>query len=343
MAGREHVILRPIQATALILGCFCLLAAGLAQLGRIAPAFDVLSHFAPLWLLGSLGCALCGAALARRAGGRRLIVVGALGLAAAAMLLAPEMLRPVGPRAPQVASRRIRLIQFNAWALNRDPGLVAEWMASQNPDVITVEELTPALRADLRRLGYHDERGMNRGVAIFSRAQPVPAPFVVPMDDWPVLPEFARATFRAPDGAGAYSLVAVHLHWPTQQDQWARALKLAEFLDLYEPDRLIVAGDFNLTPWSFALRRLDRRFDLERRDRALPTWPARFAVAGRQYQSPAIFPIDHVYAGAAWRTIAVRTGPSMGSDHYPLIVDLALSGGTDTAPGGCRRRCPPSR
>ena len=35
--------------------------------------------------------------------------------------------------------------------------------------------------------------------------------------------------------------------------------------------------------------------------------------------------IDHVYAGAAWRTVSVERGPARGSDHFPVVVTLALS------------------
>jgi endonuclease/exonuclease/phosphatase (EEP) superfamily protein YafD len=338
----------------LALGCACLAAAVLAQCGRVARPFDVLSHFAPLYLLGSLGCALWGAVLAGGATGRCLLAVGAFGAVAAAILIAPEMLRPGGPHAPPAAARRLRLIQFNAWALNRDAALAAEWIASQKPDVITVEELMPPLRAALRAQGFHEQRGNIPSIAIFGRVVPLPAPFMAATADWPVPPEIACATFRAPGGEGVFDVVAVHLAWPTAPGAWPQALRMAEFLNLYETDRLIVAGDFNLTPWSFALRQLDRRLGIGRRDRALPTWPARVSVRGRFYDTPACLPIDHVYAGSAWRTVAVRRGPSIGSDHYPLIVDLALTrqagqrqphavtDGTDTGPGGCRPRCLPT-
>jgi endonuclease/exonuclease/phosphatase (EEP) superfamily protein YafD len=239
--------------------------------------------------------------------------------------MAPEFLRPMTPRASPATAPRIRLIQFNAWDLNRGPIAAAAWLASQNPDVIANEELTPGLRAALRREGFHDQRGMTESTAIFSRAAPVREPFPVPTADWPVLPEFARATFAGPGGQGTFSLVAVHLRWPIRPEARDQALRLAEFLNLYEADRIIVAGDFNLTPWSFDLRRLDRRFGLERRDRALPTWPARVSAGGRVFDTPAYLPIDHVFAGSAWRTVALHRGPAMGSDHYPLIIDLALA------------------
>ena len=324
MPALRPAFLRVINTGALTFGYICLAAAALAQVGRVFFSFDLLSHFAPFWLLGSLACALCGAALAKGVTRRHLITVGSVGFAAAALLMAPEALRPLSAAAAADTVERIRLIQFNAWDLNREPEATAEWIAAEKPDFVAVEELSPALRSALERRGFRGERGLNEGIAIFSRRARAHEPFMVPLADWPLLPEFARASFTAPGGRGAFSVVAVHLRWPTKPDAWRQTRRLAEFLDLYDSDRLILVGDFNLTPWSFTLRQLDRRFGLERRDRALPTWPAKVSVGGRAYATPACLPIDHVYAGSAWRTIVVRQGPSVGSDHYPLVVDLAL-------------------
>ena len=79
-------------------------------------------------------------------------------------------------------------------------------------------------------------------------------------------------------------------------------------------------GDFNATPWSFTLQRLDHEFGLIRRDRALFSWPI-------WPHLPAPFlPIDHVYAGDGWATVKVERGPKLGSDHYPVILTLAPTG-----------------
>ena len=87
--------------------------------------------------------------------------------------------------------------------------------------------------------------------------------------------------------------------------------------------RLIVSGDFNSTPWSFSLKRQDRLFGLERRTRAMATWPAGdFSRMHFAIPFP-VLPIDHVYAGEGWRTVEVRRGPMLGSDHYPVIITLA--------------------
>jgi endonuclease/exonuclease/phosphatase (EEP) superfamily protein YafD len=310
-------------ALALVGGGLCLAAALIAQGGRTDRQLDLLSHFAPLWLAGGVATALCGLLIGRRGWRRLLLLVGGLGVVAAAVLIAPEFMRPVrAPIAAAAPSGQIRLIQFNAWDENTDPQRAADWIAAQHPDIVTIEELTPRLRAALAGHGFFYTKGIDK-TGIFSRQRPGRPP-MVPPSYWKVLPEFARASFAAPAGAGPFTVVAVHLTWPNIPGVAVNARMFAALLDHYDRDRLIVAGDFNLTPWSFALRRLDSRLGLERRDRAIPTWPAMQWVRGHLVLLPALLPIDHIYAGRAWRTVRLARGPRVGSEHYPLVIDLAL-------------------
>lgn len=299
------------------------LAGALTGLGGVvSPWLDLATHFTPLWLvLGVLAFAL-----AVRAKGSILTLQGAM--AALAILIAsgqiaPELARPI-PRAPLTdTTSRLRLIQFNAWRDNADPTAVADWIAGQQPDAVAIEELTPALRQALCARGFTFIKGVAT-TALFSRTPDHRAAFQVPFEDWVLIPDSAFASLPAPGGAGRYVLVATHLGWPIPDSDPHVAENLAVLLDRQSRQRLILIGDFNLTPWSFALRRLDRRLDLRRLDRATPTWPASVSVAGRSLPSPAILPIDHLYAGTAWSVARITRGPRLGSDHYPLIADLTF-------------------
>ena len=80
----------------------------------------------------------------------------------------------------------------------------------------------------------------------------------------------------------------------------------------------------NSTPWSFTLRRQDGRLGLERRTRALFSWP----VAPTYGWTPPfpLLAIDQVYAGSDWKTVSVKAGPKQGSDHLPVTVVLRRAG-----------------
>ena len=309
------------DGTAVIVAAACLTAALGGQGGRFNARLDVLTHFAPFWLFGAIlatGYALVFASPSLRWALAGLGVAGAL---AAAALILPELTRPISRVVDASAPRQIKLIQFNAWDENAQVGATADWIAAQKPDLVMMQEVESPIRQAMIQRGFHYVRGMARA-AIFSRATPTYAPFQVPMMDWALLPSFARATFQGPDGP--FSVVAVHLEWPTHRGQKRQMATLAEVLDRYPTDRLILTGDFNLTPWSFALRRLDDRLGMERRDRALFSWPARLSSKTPLSWPLAALPIDHVYAGRAWRTVSIERGPRLGSDHYPLVVKLAL-------------------
>jgi endonuclease/exonuclease/phosphatase (EEP) superfamily protein YafD len=122
---------------------------------------------------------------------------------------------------------------------------------------------------------------------------------------------------RFADASGPYAVAGVHFIWPTDRWQPENSRRMLQVLQPYSRERLILAGDFNSTPWSFARRRDDAALGMERRTRALFSWPA-----GEAPGFP-FLPIDHVYAGPGWATVSVRRGPALSSDHYPVVAVLA--------------------
>lgn len=82
---------------------------------------------------------------------------------------------------------------------------------------------------------------------------------------------------------------------------------------------LIVAGDFNTTPWSPHFRDLIAASGLRNAAQGnglIVTWPRQFW--------PARVPIDHVLVRGPIAVEEVRRGASIGSDHFPIIADLWL-------------------
>jgi endonuclease/exonuclease/phosphatase (EEP) superfamily protein YafD len=311
-------------AGCLALGLACLVFASYAWGGRDDGRLDVLTHFAPVYLAGGLVAATT--ALCLRLRWLRLVLaLPGLGAAiAAGGLVGPEFVRPASPRAPADAPRQLKLIQFNSWhAYNVDPEGTGRWIAEQDADVVVMEEAEQAvIDAVLRHRTYH-VTGSKKAVTILSRAKPVASK--VP---WPrPKPLAATGLARFAEKDGGFTIVGVHYTWPTQWErQEGQSNDTIHVLRDVDLRRAILVGDFNSTPWSFARRRQDARLGLERRTRALATWPARI-YRGADQGAPAPFPflpIDHVYAGSDWRTVSVTRGPRLGSDHYPVIVTLAL-------------------
>jgi endonuclease/exonuclease/phosphatase (EEP) superfamily protein YafD len=310
---------RAIDEAALILGALCLAAAILAQGGRLSGALDLLGQFAPFWLAGAT-LALARGLLTTASRRRALIVaLGVLGIVSSAALMATELVRPIPRVVPVPGAKTLELIQFNTWDETLDAPATAAWIASQRPDLVFIEEAEAPIRAALVARGFNVIAGVGH-VAIFSRAAPLEIQAPLSAAEWHAMPPFARATFGV--GADRYTVIAAHLPEPTRRSAVAETRMFATLIGRYDPRRLIVAGDFNLTPWSFALRRLDHWRDLRRLDRAVFSWPARLSIDGLRVGAVPILPIDHVYAGSGWSLVSLRRGPAVGSDHHPLVVVL---------------------
>ena len=309
-----------LTTVGLALGAVCAGLGLLALGGAISARLDVLTHLAPLWAAGAaLGVTVAAPGSSSMRGPA--ILLAAIALTAAATLIAPEFLRSTGPAAPQDAPGQLKVIQFNASRDNPQVARIADWLAAERPDVVMIEEATPALRhAILARTGWH-VAGAATTVMIFT-----PAPYVV-MHRPKVEPGsklvWVNATYASE--SGPFELVVTHFAWPTQAIHRAQSLAMRRVLAALPRDRTILAGDFNSTPWSFARRADDRAFGLVRRDRALASWPADGIGAWGLAAPFPVLPIDHVYAGAGWATVSVRRGPRLGSDHYPVVVTLAAT------------------
>lgn len=297
----------------------CATLAIAAQWGRVSLKWDLPAQFAPFWLAGSAVC-LVASLVYRRRLRWTLAAISLVGVAFSATLIAPEFLRPAGPHAPANAPDQLKVVQFNVWHENPDPNRILDWLDRERPDIAVIEENSPAFR---RALTARD-RGWSIAclkceVMILSRRPALSADHAHYRPHDPPGP-LTHATFA--DRRGQFEVVGVHNAWPTDHDQPAQEARLAAYIAEHRSDRIIVTGDFNSAPWSFQRRRWDRAFGIPRRERAVPSWPARSYKRLKWFGMP-FLPIDHVYAGPAWATVAVKRGPKLSSDHYPLVVTLA--------------------
>ena len=308
-----RLVLTALLGPPLLVGAgLCALVAGLAQLGRWSPTWDLFTHFAPVYLAVGLATVLLALVLT----GRWRIAVLSAGLAcafAAALLMAPEYLRSTGPEAAPGAGPTFKVVQFNAWDDAGGTGRLAAWLGAERPDVVVVAEANRRIRDDLARHGWWSVTGRS-GVMLFTRDRPLAT--IIPTNNETGPMELIGVVVATP--AGKATVLGLHAPWPTQRSLPRERKALLPILHSYPAPTTILAGDFNSTPWSFARRRDDREFGLIRRTRAVFTWPV-----GRHHLPFPLVPIDHVYAGSAWATVKVERGPQLGSDHYPVVVTLA--------------------
>ncbi len=299
-------------------------AFSLAALGGVVSRWlDVLTHFAPYYLAGG-AIAVVITLLTGLEGSRPTVTLGLAAMAFAGVLVAPELIAMVNRPAAPATGQTIRLLQFNLWDRNFDPDRSAHWIADQDADIVVLEEVIgsvgkiPALLKARYPFQTTCEPPHACSTVILTKEKPTAAAGLGPP---PTSVPGAWVTLGS--GDRAFTVAGVHYTWPTPSGAQVRqSMRLSKALAGFDRKTLIIAGDMNSTPWSFALRRQDVRFGLERRTRALFTWPVA-PFTDLRLKSPFPFlPIDQVYAGSDWKTVSVATGPRQGSDHLPVMVVL---------------------
>lgn len=313
-----------VRGVALIFAACSAVAAVLSLGGAVSARLDILTHLTPLWLALSLA-ALALQGLAGFSTSRGTLAMVAVTLVIAAALMVPELTARATQRSFAPAGQTVKVVQFNVWDRNRDPAATAAWILAQNADVVVLEETgdgaIPAALAG--RYPYRapcDKGPEGCATTILTKSPPDGGGQLM----WTKLGRRhagAWATLGA--GAAAFTIVGTHYRWPEPlAQQSAQARRFADAILRFDRKSLIVVGDFNMTPWSFALRRQDTRFGLTRLTRAIFTFPAgRIPQWGMHFPFP-LLPIDQVYVGSDWRLVSIQRGPAMGSDHYPLVATL---------------------
>jgi endonuclease/exonuclease/phosphatase (EEP) superfamily protein YafD len=128
--------------------------------------------------------------------------------------------------------------------------------------------------------------------------------------------------FTLADGS-KFAVLTTHFDWPfpverqrKQRDAIVTALK-----DVSTP--LLVVGDFNSAPWSYAQRDFAQAAGLTRQTHGNLTWPMRFWIKGWRDTLP-FLPLDQVMTRGDVTISGLAAGPATGSDHLPIITRFSV-------------------
>jgi endonuclease/exonuclease/phosphatase (EEP) superfamily protein YafD len=320
-----------IATTVEICAVLAVLAA-LAAGGAIWDWLDLVNTIAPLFI--PLGVAAAVVAWAILPSARSRIVCAGLALAAAlygVFMTTPNLVQSALPRRAVVGALPFRLVSANVFAENPSPFSAAKSLIARGADAVIVAEADGTIqraRAVLASAYPSATHCDASGVQIWLKT-PIVAEgcgLFTPPAWHPTWGQgFVWAKTLGPDGKPIV-VVATHLarpYPPTRQSLERGSLPAA--LAALGPDRVILAGDFNTVPWTFAMHKLDRAVaPLHRLTHWLPTYPAQINLMMAPWSLP-LLPIDHVYAGRQWSGSGLTRFRVPGSDHFAVEVQAALT------------------
>lgn len=312
-----------------------LFAAAASAAGIIGAVGDAISQGGPLVPLFALLLLALRHPASHRQGNRWWTAA----LALLALALTAALVRPLLQfwPTPSGADRAVRIVEFNSWLENRAPLTAVRWIRAQRPDVVVLLEgadrSAPIARALARDMPYRTSCNLNArcSTLILSRLPPIERRGLAHGDaDNRRALSAAYVRFGSPE---RFAVLAVHLphSWPVG-DQAAQSRKLIAAMAGVPRERLVIAGDFNASPWSNTVRRISGALGVQLIGGEEASWPA----PPSRIPVPPLLWIDHTLLGPGWAAARSVRGPALGSDHYPFAIAL-VAGRTPAEPRGSDR------
>jgi endonuclease/exonuclease/phosphatase (EEP) superfamily protein YafD len=218
---------------------------------------------------------------------------------------------------------RLRILLSNVLTSNRRSANLIRLVQLEKPDVLVLEEVDRRWMQALIPLNasfpYSKAmpRSDNFGIAVLSRLPLVQAHSLT-------LGSGEVPSIQANvDLAGqTISILATHPLPPGSHETFEQ--RNSQFAAIAALTRrcstpIILIGDLNATMWSPYYSRLIRGSGLVSARNGfgvLPTWPADLPILK--------IPLDHCLVSTDIKVANIRTSRAIGSDHLPLIVDLAI-------------------
>lgn len=295
--------------------------------------FDLMSHFR-LPLLWMAGVALAGLLVLRS--WKWAAVAGLVVLLNGASI--HGRLFQSSTQVPVDGATIVRIFYTNVLSSNDDaPGLASQILQA-DPDVILLVEINERWLTDLDEVTadyphrVEVPRADNFGIAGYSRL-PLTLATAFPLiaDSLGLGVPALQLVVETPDGP--VQLLAVHTVPPVSARASAgRNEQLAQIADRVQGATLptAVVGDLNITPFSPQFSRFVQGSSAAGEPPCLTTGltaaehPLSMGTWMAGLPAPLRLPIDHCLVGSGLQVAALKTGEPFGSDHRPLICQIAL-------------------
>ncbi len=293
-----------------------LLLVGIASIVGISalvlPHGDLFNNFRPWVLVASVLLAIVTVV----AKSRYWFVASALGLVVLNLGLI-FLSVAVNPKTEFSArNTELKVISLNVWYRNNQLKKVVDYLRSEDADVVLLQEMHKRLKRRILPKLKHKypyiltcncqnqvllskQRWLKTGSQKFNSRQPA----------------LIWADFKGRGGA-RYRVMGVHAAYPVKPLLQARHFDWLTTKLPRTSEPLILAGDFNATPWSWMLVRFGWAQGLRRGGHFSFSWPSFLPLQ--------VFLIDNVFVSAPLGVRSFAIGPDVGSDHRPVVAKISM-------------------
>lgn len=228
-----------------------------------------------------------------------------------------------------VKDRHFKLLVCNVYQDNRESARCVDCIKKNNPDIIILVEINAWWKSELAALEktypYRVEEPLENtyGMLLYSRYELIdPVVKYLVEDDIPSI----HTKVKLPSGE-IFHLYSVHPQPPVPQENPRSTERDAELLMIAKQAKtcklpVVVAGDLNDVAWSYTTELFMKTSGLldPRRGRGFfNTFHAKHWFLR--------WPLDHVFCSEHFQLNDLRRLPRMGSDHFPILVELTLNHG----------------
>lgn len=214
------------------------------------------------------------------------------------------------PQPKILASTALTLYQKNVLGGLRDFEALITDLRDVQPHFVTLQE-TGAAYSKIKE-GLADLLPVTFSCITYQRATAV-------LSKWPVVEasqtclgndRLGAAGFQVETPQGRVWVVSLHLFWPWPDPQQLQLRSLWEELEKLEGP-VILAGDFNMVPWGYSVKAVERATGTRRVG----------ALKATRFKGMIPVPIDLVLASGRGR---IETRPFLGSDHLGVLAEIEL-------------------
>lgn len=295
----------------------------LGFLGFVHPAFDTIANFRWHFGVGSFALALIWYIFHGRVSSALIMVIAVVGIFSCYSIKNQLYIKPLEVQLITTPdTTQYSLLHLNLYYANPTPQKVFDLIKRTKPDIMAFNELSDKWKQRLNVLdrdypySYHcPEWTVIGGSVIYSK---------LPMtSDIGKCHNYAALALKDIVIEGKIVTIgSVHLRWPWPASGPRQVDELKPVLSKLGP-KVLIAGDFNSTSWSWLVRRFASYGNLKIVKYSGASWMYRAFPASLAKMFG--LSLDNAMVKGAITIISTRTLEPVGSDHLPLITRFTIN------------------